>query len=280
VALVGGEDMVAMAERPMIELILLQQPGLEGMKVRNLACEGDTVFEQFRQLNFPSWEDQMKKVGATVVIAQFGKMESLRGIDALDDFVAAYENLLDRFTARGRRILLLSPTPFGKPPRAQGGPAIGDHAPDLSSRNHDLDTYVAAERALANRRGLPFVDAFSPSLNEGIPTRDGIHCEFDARSESIVAATFARELGLNQVADSTLGKKIRPLVVEKNRLWFHYWRPQNWAFLAGDRTEQASSRDHRDPSIRWFPAEMEKWLPLIAAKEAEIARLAASSPKL
>ena len=53
-------------------------------------------------------------------------------------------------------------------------------------------------------------------------------------------------------------------------LWFHYWRPQNWAFLNGDRTEQQSSRDHRDPSIRWFPEEMKQWLPLVAAKETEI----------
>jgi hypothetical protein len=45
----------------------------------------------------------------------------------------------------------------------------------------------------------------------------------------------------------------------------------NWAFLAGDRTEQPSSRDHRDQKIRWFPAEMNQFLPLIETKEREIA---------
>jgi hypothetical protein len=48
----------------------------------------------------------------------------------------------------------------------------------------------------------------------------------------------------------------------------------NWAFLHGDRTEQPSSRDHRDPKVRWFPAEMEKFLELIDAEEARISILA------
>lgn len=64
------------------------------------------------------------------------------------------------------------------------------------------------------------------------------------------------------------------LIAAKNRLWFHYYRPQNWAFLAGDRTNQPSSRDHLDPSKRWFPEELEKFVPLIDAKDAEIWALA------
>jgi hypothetical protein len=36
------------------------------------------------------------------------------------------------------------------------------------------------------------------------------------------------------------------------------------------------SRDHRDSTKRWFPAEMEQWLPLIEAKEQEIWKLAAA----
>jgi hypothetical protein len=64
-------------------------------------------------------------------------------------------------------------------------------------------------------------------------------------------------------------------VIAKNRLWFDYWRPQNWAFLGGDRTSVPSSRDHRDPKVRWFPAEMEKFVPLILAQESQIRQYAA-----
>ncbi|MGZ8940040.1 MAG: hypothetical protein ACXW32_12580, partial [Limisphaerales bacterium] len=93
---------------------------------------------------------------------------------------------------------------------------------------------------------------------------------------------FARQLNLKAPllsegvawSDAKL-EKLRQLIISKNRLWFDYWRPQNWAFLAGDRTEQPSSRDHRDPKLRWFPKEMERFLALIADKENEIS-LAAS----
>ena len=91
VALVGGEDMVVLRDEPEFELLVLRQPGLATVRFRNLAFEGDTVFEQFRELNFPAWENQMQSVGATVVVAQFGKMESLAGPDGVADFAAAYE---------------------------------------------------------------------------------------------------------------------------------------------------------------------------------------------
>jgi hypothetical protein len=68
---------------------------------------------------------------------------------------------------------------------------------------------------------------------------------------------------------------LRLLIVAKNKLWFDYWRPENWAFLFGDRTNQPSSRDWRDPSKRWFPAEREEFIPLVEAKEKEIDALAA-----
>jgi hypothetical protein len=74
---------------------------------------------------------------------------------------------------------------------------------------------------------------------------------------------------LARLPDENAGRLLA-LVRDKNKLWFHYIRPQNWAFLNGDRTIQPSSRDHLDPEIRWFPEEMKQWLPLIAAREREI----------
>jgi hypothetical protein len=82
---------------------------------------------------------------------------------------------------------------------------------------------------------------------------------------------------LASVRELELRRELEPLLAvirAKNRLWFDYWRPQNWAFLAGDRTAQPSSRDHLDPSKRWFPPEREAFLPLIEAKEKEIDALA------
>ena len=54
IALVGGEDMVAMSEYGYLELLLTRALPEHQLKFRNLAWEGDTVFEQRRDLNFPT----------------------------------------------------------------------------------------------------------------------------------------------------------------------------------------------------------------------------------
>ena len=282
IAFVGGEDVVEMQRNGYLELLLTTALPHHKLRFRNLAFEGDTVFEQHRQLNFPSWEKQLERVGATVVIAQFGQAESLRGTNGLTQFVAAYAKLLDRFTDGDRRMILLSPTPFRQ---LEGGLF------DLTSRNKDLRAHVEATRVLAKERRASFIDLFSITRRVrtadkpgALMTRDGQHLSWlghalaaDTTASSLIDGRrwergwFDLQTGIARGANL---EHLRQLILEKNRLWFDYWRPQNWAFLAGDRTEQPSSRDHRDPKKRWFPEEMEKFLPLIEAKEKEIWKLA------
>ena len=286
IAFVGGEDVVEMQRNGYLELLLTVALPDHKLRFRNLAFEGDTVFEQHRQLNFPSWEKQLERVGATVVVAQFGQAESLTGTNRLADFVSAYEKLLNRFTSGGRRLVLLSPTPFEKAP---------DPLPEPKDRNAILDVYVDAIRRLAQERKSGFVDLFThwqpePSQSS-MPSisRDGSH--LNSRGQWNVAREIFTALGFGDFwvtlgIDARSGavshprpEPLRQLIIEKNRLWFDYWRPQNWAFLHGDRTEQPSSRDHRDPKKRWFPEEMERFLPLIEEKEREIWKAAANLAK-
>ena len=77
IALVGGEDMVVAGELGYLELLLTRALPEQHLRFRCLAWEGDTVFEQRRDLNFPPLEAQLDQVGATVVLCQFGQMESL-----------------------------------------------------------------------------------------------------------------------------------------------------------------------------------------------------------
>jgi hypothetical protein len=280
VAFLGGEDTVAMNEHGYMELLLSHAASRAGAnpRFRNLGWEGDTVFEQRRDLNFGTWSEQLQRAEATVLICRFGKMEALRGTEHLGAFIEAYEKLLDEWSRRTDRIVLLSPTPFERAP---------DQAPDLASRNGDVAAYAQAIQALAEKRGLKCVDLYQPLLagvDEGPNlTRDGQH--LNAAGHWAVARETARQLGLepaegkiqfdapNQAVRTDRLERARQLIRQKNRLWFDYWRPMNWAFLAGDRTEQPSSRDHRDPSVRWFPQEMLEFLPLIEQKESEIQKL-------
>ncbi len=257
IALIGGEDMVVLAESGLLEAQILQQPGLAAVKVRALAYEGDTVFEQHRQLNFPTWEEQLQKIGATVVVVQFGQMEVLRPGSSTNEFVQHYEALLMRLADKDRQLVILSPPPFEKPSAP---------LPDLTPQNAAIEAQLPRIHALADQLGAAFVDLYRTLPEGGSFTRDGIH--LNGRGQQVVAREIVRQLGLKPVASAD--PALLALLAEKNRLWFNYHRPQNWAFLHGDRTEQLFSRDYRDTSVRLLPRELEAYVPLIAAKEEEI----------
>jgi hypothetical protein len=64
---------------------------------------------------------------------------------------------------------------------------------------------------------------------------------------------------------------MRQAIQRKNEVWLRYWRPTNWAFLYGNRQTTASSRDHLNPAIRWFPAEVKSAMESIQRAESEVA---------
>lgn len=257
IALLGGEDVAALAESGRLEAQIVRQPGLAAVKVRALAFEGDTVFEQHRQLNYPTWEQQLDKIGATVVVAQFGQMEALRADASVDQFVASYETVVKRLAGANRQLVLLSPTPFEKPAAP---------LPDRTAQNAVIEAQLPRIHALADKQGAAFVDLYRTLPDGGGLTRDGIH--LNERGLQAAAREIVKQLGLKW--SPTEDPALLALLAGKNRLWFNYHRPQNWAFLHGDRTEQLFSRDYRDTSVRRLVLEMEEYVPLIEAKEKEI----------
>ncbi len=356
IALVGGEDMVAMSEYGYLELLLQRALPDYHLKFRDLAWEGDTVFEQRRDLNFPTWEQQLDQIGATVVICQFGQMESLAAsgrvgvppavagvppgtppseeggkmppsaggkptLPGLPEFIAAYEKLLGRFGGGGkRRVVVLSPGVFEaadaqtnrdlfaeavRAIKLQPG-GLMDISPGfhpgfpVKERSHPEGVPEAADAQVSSApAGADSLSESKPRVSpganirqpSGLKTRhsftsDGVHLSVDGQMELALRIRKLADVGEAGVVGVGFAKKdgsifnqglepLRQLIIAKNRLWFDYWRVQNWAFLAGDRTEQPSSRDHFDRTKRWFPAERERFLPLIEAKEQEIWALAA-----
>jgi hypothetical protein len=278
VAFVGGEDVVVMQQFGFLETMLAREIAARNVRFRNLGWEGDTVFEQRRELNFPSWEQTLAKIGATVVVAQFGQTESLRGREALPRFVDAADGLLKRLAGTTRRMVVLAPTPFDKPPGS---------LPDLTTNNKALRLYADELQRLCRMNRWIFVDADGSSSSHPL-TRDGLHLNAEGHWRLAMHLALTLRSTTNRTSfllhpDSSRfaspdAENLRQAILAKNRLWFDYWRPQNWAFLAGDRTEQPSSRDHRNPKLRWFPNEMELFLPLIEAKEREVKMLSEKQP--
>jgi hypothetical protein len=277
---VGGEDITAIQQYGYVELLLARETAAKNLRFRNLGWEGDTVFEQRRELNFPTWEQTLAKIGATVIVGQFGQSESLRGRQAIPQFKQAATELLTRLAGTNRHVIVLAPCPFEKPPGT---------LPNLATNNSTLGLYSDELKSLCQAKGWEFLDPWRSSfLPPQSLTRDGLH--LNAEGHARIALSFAahfstirptpqfRRDARTSAMTHPATEQLRQAILTKNQLWFDYWRPQNWAFLAGDRTEQPSSRDHRNPKVRWFPNEMEQFLPLIEAKEREVKMLAAKLP--
>lgn len=239
VAFLGGESTAAGAG------FIEEQLTRKSVRFRSLAWEGDTVFERRRDVNFGALRRSLSRAGASVVVAQFGQMESLKGEVAA--FKDAYDKLLAEVQERTKRIVILSPTRFG---------AWGSIDP--TSRNERLTSYVAACRELAEKRQALFVDLSALD----VATRDGLHPT--SSGHQAVAAAVAKALGQEPRPVPT---DLRRSIADKNRLWFDYWRPMNWAFIEGDRNEQPYSRDPRDNRVRGLAIEMQDFLPLLRRLE-------------
>jgi hypothetical protein len=275
VALLGGESVVLEGERGHLESLLTLGTAGQSVRFRNLGWEGDTVFEQPRDVNYPDTIEQLKRAGATVVVCRFGQYEALAGDQGLPPFVAAYERLCERIEKQlqSKRLVLIAPGPFAKP----RDPLLPDHSP----RNGDVKTYAQAIAALAARRGYRFA---SPASNVEAPalTENGIRpAPLQTAKEAIALAKALDLNGTRDLRADEAGRwsipeleSLRQTIVWKNKLWFDYARPMNWAFLGGDRVQVQASRDHRDANVRWFPGELEKFVPLIEEADKNVGEAA------
>ena len=265
IALIGGSEAVALAESGWLEAFLsIQRAGAAtGSQplVRDLAWEGDTVFEQKRPLNFGSLAQQLDRIQAQQVMLMFGRQECLeRGAEGVPAFRDALTKLVQHCP---RGVVLIGPVPFEK----KDAPL-----PDLAAKNAVLDLYTQAMSAVATENGgrCVFTSADWPKSTASW-TRDGL--TLNDHGTRTLADIIVNVLAGSWRPPALDYAKLRTLAQAKEQLWHKYWRPSNWAFLYGDRTTQPSSRDHLNPNVRWFPQELEQYRDLIDAKENELWKL-------
>jgi putative heme-binding domain-containing protein len=263
VALAGGANMERTRFHGFLQTQIVASQSGSRIRVRNFGWEGDTVFEQWRDGGTEvswrqqrDWRRQLGEAGVTAVIAQFGQMESLEGVERLPAFVEAYRRLLAEFAEGGRRVVVVSPVPFER-----GALPLGR---DLSGANASLAAYASAIRSLAEELGFTFVDL--AGLPTGL-TENGYHLHEMGHRK--MAEKIAVGLGLEPIPWEKV-EPVRAQVLELERLWFDFWRPMNWAFLAGDRVQVPYSKDWKDNGKRIFPQEMEDFVPLLQQADENV----------
>jgi len=219
-------------------------------------------------------------VQPTVMFLGYGGNESFAGEDGLKAFIAQYETLLGDLASRTKRLVLLTPLP-----------ADGATSPlprtALDERNRVLSRYSEAIRSLARARGLASIDLFSAMLTEMSRTQQqplfeqGVHLTesgYLAAAMQIARRTAASPSSLEGFDHRWLAAQantpaadprqrnwaaLRTLVVTKNELFFHRWRPANVTYLYLFRQREQGNN----------AVEIPRFDPLIAEKEREIAAL-------
>lgn len=286
IVIVGSTNALESGRHGYLETLLAAAHPQHKVRMRNLAWQADTVYQQQRPRNFyavakPDYgeSDDRTQIESDIVFFWMGQSESLDGLDRLDEFTAAYQQHLDQFAKYTKRIVLVTPVPFRNPLQLEL---------DIDKRNATLARYADEIRKLGRQQQLPVVDLFAAIQSpDGPPdvSRNGLH--LNSAGHWLAARTFASQLGFaNQVSSIKRNKNrnskvleslvpesaemLRAAIGHKNDLWFRYWRPTNWAFLYGNRQHTASSRDHTNPSRRWFPEELQNALPLLEEAEVRI----------
>ncbi|MFC5411447.1 SGNH/GDSL hydrolase family protein [Larkinella bovis] len=266
IAFAGGANIAAMRKDGILETLLYAAHPTTQLRIWNLGWEGDTVYEQFRDVGFGSWSKNLDSLGANVVFAQFGQMESLEGEKSIPQFIDAYRQLLDSIRKPDRQIVLLSPVPF-EPDQLNRTP-LGKSENPMSRA--PVEKYAEAIKTLAETEGYGYIDLYHPirtSSSVGSLTNDGLH--LNQVGQQVMASLILKTLNLPEHFSQQLTTLQRE-VLNKNVLWFNYWRPSNWAFLNGDRTTQPFSHDWQDKTRRIFPEEMKAFEPLIRGAEQRI----------
>jgi hypothetical protein len=194
-----------------------------------------------------------------VVIICYGAVAAFGGEEGLPEFIAGYEKLLDMIskTANPREIILVSPPP---------AESLASPMPDMKEHNQRLVLYAKAIRDLTKKRKVSFADLFTEigTVEKGL-TDNGLH--FHEQGYRAIAPMFTKALGLTPPTESQLndeqGTKLREVIVAKNKLFFHRWRPANETYLRLFRKHEQGNNVKELPMFD----------PLIEEREKEIETL-------
>lgn len=229
------------------------------LRFRNLGWSGDTPRAESRAYFGPPAEGferltkQLNELKPTVVISCYGAVDAFKGAAGHPDFLQSYRRLLDMIQQTSGAVVVLMSLPVAQPLPAP--------FPDMTQVNRERAEMGVAIAGLAKERGLRFADLFAVIGKTPIASENGV--TFTASGYAAMAPAFLKSLGVAPVGK--LPEKLRPLVMEKNRLYFYRWRPQNEIYLFGSRKHEQGNN----------ASEVQLFEPLISEKEAAIHALLA-----
>lgn len=243
IALVGDTFVEREQQYGWLETSLYSRFSDRHFTVRNLGWSADTPIGESRasfdfadaNKGFERLMANIDDVKPTLVFIDYGMACSFDGDAGLPKFRKDLEHLMQSIQDKSTnsvRFVLLSPIHHFKLPAP---------LPDPTAHNKQLRDYTEAIRDIAAKRGVPFVDLFqwSPRASTREITDNGIH--LTSAGYELVANEIARQLKFPDVRPKAIKpykQQLRDIIVQKNKLYFDRWRPQNETYLLGFRKHE------------------------------------------
>lgn len=260
---------------------------VDGLVFRNLGWSADSVFGDSRSYFGPPQEgrDRLAKnlgeIAPNVILMCYGTGEAMSveqgwtneksaaeksaaGLEtSLSLFVEGYQSLIDLVRESSgnslRELVLLSPPPLEN---------LGSYLPDQTGNNRNLAAFRDAIRDLAKTNDARFIDLFAAlggdefdgSVAKSPLTNNGVH--YSEAGYQVIARELIKHLGYDEGVLANLDPEafdeLRDAITEKNRLFFHRWRPANETYLFLFRAHEQGQNAKEIPMFDPLIAEQEK----------------------
>ena len=255
VVLLGDTFIEREGDRGFVETALVAAQPEASLTFRNLGWSGDTVWAESRGVFDPpakGYERMLaliRELKPTIVFVAYGRNESFKGPAGCGDFRKQLAKVCDDLRTAANaaapqdvRLVLVTPHRFE--------PTAAD------ARNAPLAEYSQAIRDVAAEKQAGLVDLFA-RLPEIVPagtalTENGVHLSNSGYAQA--ARVFVEASGRQPPADfPARSAALRELVVAKNTLFFHRWRPANetyiFLFRKGEQGNNAVEIPQFDPLV-------------------------------
>lgn len=257
VVFIGGTFIEREGNYGWLETLLTVANAPKKVTFRNLGWSGDTVWGESRAYfgkppeGYKNLLALVAELKPTVIYLNYGNNEAHAGEAGLEAFTKQYNKLLDDLTAIGNpRIVVIEPLPY----------EAGFSGFDPTEYNKKLEQYQKVIKQTAEGRKLELItwaglDPFPKPL-----TIDGLH--YDSKGYFLVWQRRYDNLLAGHLSKNDI-EKTKDLILAKNELFFHRWRPANTTYLTGFRKHEQGQN----------AKEIAQFDPLVAAKEEEIWKL-------
>ena len=228
--------------------------------VRNLGWSGDTVWGEARagfgtpRDGYQKLVEQVRACKPDILFFHYGSTEAFAGKEKITTWVDAYTRLVSDVKGENTQLVYLMP--------AQMVTRLPKNAAMLERErqyNDALSHYVGNFQLL--RVTHPGITIFLQQLYD-VPkprelTDDGLLPNEAGYRE--LARVFARQLGRPDLATRDLKdwEPVRQMIIRKNELYFHHYRPQNDTYLFGFRKHEQGQNAREMPEFTKFIEEMD-----------------------